>query len=200
MRSQKAEPICTTASTVNLRSPLLRIPVRARSSRMSLACGAESARASACAWWPQRRRGTEGAACRRWGGRRRRSAGVAVGSASPLGDPVEEAVQLDQPVLYVDPAQRLARVAPVLGRDSRLVDLDYAAVFNLSDTAPGQSDFRRQLGKRMPGHQGWIELPEDPMPEGLLSKSSPIGLWRSRGADVNCSTRAVRCRDGCWTP
>ncbi len=45
---------------------------------------------------------------------------------APLGDPVEEAVQVDQPVLDADAAQRLAGVAPVLGRDPGLVVLDVA--------------------------------------------------------------------------
>ena len=39
---------------------------------------------------------------------------------------------------------------------------NYAAVLSLFDTQPGQSDFRRHLGEKMPGHQGWVELPEDP--------------------------------------
>jgi hypothetical protein len=43
---------------------------------------------------------------------------------------------------------------------------NYAAVLSLFDTAPGQSDFRRHPGERMPGHQGWIELPEDPEAQG----------------------------------
>src|SRR6266540_1198224 len=47
---------------------------------------------------------------------------------APLGDPVEEAVQVDEPVLDADAVQRLAGVAAVLGREPGLVALDVVAL------------------------------------------------------------------------
>ena len=46
---------------------------------------------------------------------------------APVGDPVEEAVQVDEAVLDADAVQRLARAQPVLGGEPGLEVLDVAA-------------------------------------------------------------------------
>ncbi len=84
----------------------------------------------------------------------------------PVRDAVEEAVQVDEPVLDADPIERPAGVAPVLGAEPRLVGLE---------VSPFQLGAARHLrmGRREPGPelaQGMLDVADgrgDPLLAGV---------------------------------